>query len=323
VQQAGDRLRVNAQLIDATTGRHLWSERYDRALKDIFSVQDDISKEILTALRVKLVEGEQERVWARGTNNLEAYLKFLKAYGQFRSLNKNNMILTRQICEEAIGLDPKYQAPHLLLGTTHMIDLWFNWGESPRMSMEKAILIIQKAVTLDPNSDWAHAALGHLYLLQNRHDEAVKEGEKAVALNPNGDMSMAVLGMTFNHVGRCEEAITLFKEAQRRNPFCPAWYYNGAGSYNLLGRWDEAIAEAKRTLEKYPDHISAMTFLAVAYGNSGRLAEGRAIAAKILKIDPIFSLANFNNSRFKHPSDVEMIKTGLRKVGIPENPPPK
>ena len=321
VQQAGERLRVNAQLIDATTGRHLWSERYDRALKDVFSVQDDISKEILTALRVKLVEGEQERVWARGTNNLEAYLKFLKAYDQFRSLNENNMILTRQICEEAIGLDPKYQAPYLLLGTTHMVDLWYNWGESPRVSLEKATSIIQKAVTLDPNSDWAHAALGHLYLLQRRHDEALMEGEKAIVLNPNGDNNMAVLGMTYNHVRRYEEAINLFKEAQRRNPFCPSWYYNGAASYNMLGRWDKAIAEAKRALEKYPDHISAMTFLAVAYGNSGRLDEGRAMAANILKIDPRFSLANLH-APYRYPSDVEKFKAGLRKVGIPENPPP-
>ena len=324
VQVAGDRLRVHAQLIDATTGRHLLSEKYDRPMKDVFSVQDDISMKILTALRVKLVGGEQERVWARGTNNLEAYLKFLQAYSQFRSLTKNNMILTRQLCEEAIGLDPKYQASYLLLGTTHMIDLWFKWGESPRVSMEKAISIIQKAVTLDPNSDWAHAALGHLYLLQRRHDEAVKEGEKAIALNPNGDNNMAILGITFNFVGRNEEAIALFKEAQRRNPYCPAWYYNGTVSYNLLGRWDEAIAEGQRALERYPDHIPALFGLAVAYGNSDRLTEGRAIAVKLLKLNPRLSLATFvMDAPYKNPSNAEIIKAGLRKVGIPENPSTK
>ena len=324
VQQAGERLRVNAQLIDATTGRHLWSEKYDRAMKDVFSIQDEISKEILTALRVKLVEGEQERVWARGTNNLEAYLKFLKAYNQHKSFNKNSMILTRQICEEAIGLDPKYEAPYALLGNTHLIDLWFHWGESPQVSMEKAVSPLQKAVALRPTSDWAYSALCHLYLLQKRYDEAVKAGEKAIALNPNGDLNMVVLGITFNYIRRYEEAITLFKEAQRRNPFCPAWYiHNAILSYHFLGKWDEAIAEGKRALERNPDHFPAMVCMAMVYGNSGRLAEGRALAEKMLKIDPGFSLESSKTWPFKYPADAELGKAGLRKVGVPESPAPK
>jgi len=268
------------------------------------------------------MEGEQARVWARGTNNLEAYLKFLKAYDQYKSFNKNSMILTRQICEEAIGLDPNYEAPYSLLGGTHLIDLWFHWGESPQVSMEKAIPLLQKAVVLRPTSDSANALLGHLYLLQKRYDESVKAGEKAIALNPNGDYNMVVLGITFNYIRRYEEAITLFREAQRRNPFCPAWYiHNAINSYHLLGKWDKAVAEGKRALEREPDHFPAMVCLAAVYGNSGRLDEGRAMAGKMLKIDPGFSLAIMESAPFKYPSDGELIKAGLRKVGIPENPP--
>jgi adenylate cyclase len=167
VQKAGDRLRVNVQLIDAATARHLWSEKYDREMKDVFSVQDDISKEILTALRVNLVEGEQERVFAQGTKNLEAYLKFLEAYNQFKNFTKQNMIRTRAICEEAVKLDPKYEAPYSLLGTTHLIDIWFNWGDSPQSSIEKAISPLQKGVALRPDSDFAYACLGHLFFYRD------------------------------------------------------------------------------------------------------------------------------------------------------------
>jgi len=324
VQRIGNQLRINAQLIDAIKGRHLWSEKYDREMQDLFSIQDNISKEVLTALRVKLLEGEQARVWARGTNNLDAYLKFLQAYEHFKSFNKNSMILTRQGCEEAIALDPKYELPNSLIGTTHLIDLWFYWGESPRSSMANAEAALQKAVALNPLSDYAYANLGHLYLLQERHDESVKAGEKAIALNPNGDYNMILLGITFNYVQRYEEAIRLFKEGQRLNPYCPAWYiHNTAYSYLGLGSYDEAIVEAKRALERKPDHFPAMVALASVYGNAGILDEGRALSAQILKIDPRFSLASVKAWPYKHESDAEVVMEGLRKVGVPDKSPPK
>jgi adenylate cyclase len=323
VQRSGNQLRINAQLIDATTGRHLWSAKYDREMKDLFAVQDDISKEILAALRVRLVEGEQERVWAKGTNNLEAYLKFLKAYDTFRSFSKENMILTRQICEEAIALDSNYEQPHSLIGVAHLIDVWFSWGESPRSSIHKSEAALKKAISLNPQSDFAYANLGHLYLVQERHDEAVAAGEKSVTLNPNGDYNMALLGITFNYVRRYEEAITLFKEARRRNPYCPAWYIHNMGnSYRGLGRWDEAIAEYKRALELKPDHFPALATMASVYGMAGRIAEGRAVAAEMLRINPGFCTEKLKLP-FKYKPDAEAIWDGLRKVGIPEKLPPK
>ncbi|MGD8229903.1 MAG: adenylate/guanylate cyclase domain-containing protein, partial [Desulfobacteraceae bacterium] len=251
VHRIGNRLRIHAQLIDAITGGHLWSEKYDREMKDLFSVQDNISKEVLTALRVKIVEGEQAKVWAKSTGNIEAYLKFLRAYDTFKSFNKNSMILTRQICEEAIALDPNYDAPYTLIGGTHLIDLWFHWGESPQDSVEKSEEALKKATQLNPLSDFAWANLGHLYLMQKRHDESVVAGENSIELNPNGDYNMILLGITFNYVRRYNEAITLFKEGQRRNPYCPAWYIHNMGnSYGMLGRYDEAIAEYKRALDR-------------------------------------------------------------------------
>jgi adenylate cyclase len=322
VQRIGNRLRVNAQLIDAITGRHLWSEKYDREMKDLFSVQDDISKEVLTSLQVKLVEGEQARVWARGTNNLDAYIKFLQAYYYFRSFSKQNMILVRQICEEAIALDPNYEQPHSLIGASHLLDLWFSWGESPSDSMKKSIKYTEKGLSLNPESDFAYGVLCHLYLMQRRYDESVKAGEKGIALNPNGDFNMVLLGITFNFVRRYEEAITLFKEAQRRHPHCPAWYIHNMGiSYRNLRRWDEAIMECQRALDKNPDHFPALVVMAQVYGMAGQLDEGRAVAEKMLKMNPRFSVKATESWPYKYKSDAEAVRNSLRKVGIPETPP--
>jgi TolB-like protein/class 3 adenylate cyclase/Flp pilus assembly protein TadD len=321
VQRSGNRLRINAQLIDAITGRHLWSEKYDREIKDIFSLQDNISKEVLTALRVKIVEGEQARVWAKGTSNIEAYLKFLKAYEIFKSFNKKNMILCRQICEEAIAIDPDYDAPYTLVGASHLIDLWFGWGESPRSSMEKSEAALKKALTLAPSSDFAYANLGHLYLMQERFEEALVIGKKSIALNPNGDYNMVLLAMTLMYSGHSEEAISLYKEAWRLNPYCPAWYIHAAGvAYRDLGKWDEAIAVLKRALEVKPDHFPALVVMASTYGMSDQLNKGRAVAAEILRINPGYCIKK-QWLPYKDKAIAEALRKALRKVGIPETPP--
>ena len=323
VQKVETRLRVNAQLIDAITGRHLWSEKYDRDMGDIFAIQDNISKEILTALQVKLVEGEQARVWAKGTNNLDAYIAFMKAYEYFRSFTKSNMILTRKGMQEAIDLDPSYAAPYAIMGSAYLIDFWMNWGESRRISVEKAQAALQKARELAPFSDLPYACLGHLYLVQGRHDDAIEAGEKSIALNPNADLNMVLLAITFNYVRRYEEAITLFREAQRRNPDCPAWYiHNLANSYRWLGRWDEAIVEYKKALDKNPDHLAGLEAMAVMYAMADRLDEGRAIAAEVIERYPEYKNPNVlkkhidseNQAPWKYKSDAETIIDALYKV---------
>ena len=320
VQRAGNQLRVNAQLIDAITGQHLWSKKYDQHMKDLFSVQDHISKEILTALRVKFLEGEQELVWARGTDDLEAYLRYLKAYDTFKSFNRQNMILTRQICEEAIALDPTCEPAYSLKGVSYLIDLWFGWAESPRSAIENCEKALKKSISLNPQSDFAYANLGHLYLMQERHDEALVAGKKSVDLNPNGDYNMVLLAMTLMYSGRSEEAITFYKDAWRRNPYCPAWYIHAAGvAYRNLGKWDEAIAACKKALVKNPDHFPALDVMASVYGMSGQLDDGRAVAAEIMKINPGYCVEK-GWLPYKNKADAEAVFNSLRIVGIPECP---
>ena len=185
VQKAGDKVRITAQLIDALTGNHLWAERYDRNLNDLFAVQDEITKKIITAMQVKLTEGEQVQAAARSTNNLEAYLKYLQARELLNRGNPESTALARQLAEEAIALDPKYASAYYVLAVTPSRTIGMETSKSPKDSLEKAIELLQKAITLDDTYAEAHSLLGWIFSMTGQHDKALAEGEKAVALNPN------------------------------------------------------------------------------------------------------------------------------------------
>ncbi|NIS71775.1 MAG: adenylate/guanylate cyclase domain-containing protein [Proteobacteria bacterium] len=174
VRKAGDKVRITAQLIDATKGHHLWADRYDRELKDVFALQDEITLKILTAMQVKLTEGEQARATAKGTNNLEAYLKILQANEYiFHRLNIESNALGRQLAEGAIALDPEYASAYFALGRAHVVDVWLGSSKSPKASIAKAIELVQKAIVLDDTYAEAHGLLGFLYSMTRQYDKAV------------------------------------------------------------------------------------------------------------------------------------------------------
>jgi len=179
VQRSADRVRVTAQLIDALTGHHIWAERYDRDLKDIFAIQDEITMRIITSLEVRLTGGGTIRVQASGTNNLEAYLLCLQANDQIIRLNKDGNLLAKQLAEKAIALDPKYPDPHHLLGRASWQEIPLGLTKDPRKSIANAMAYTQKALALDSSLASAHSTLGMLYTLMRKHDEGIAECEKA------------------------------------------------------------------------------------------------------------------------------------------------
>ena len=202
-RKAGDRVRVTAQLIDATTGHHLWAERYDEDLKHIFALQDEITMKIMRALEVRLTEGEQARIeQAKGTDNLEAFVKTLQGVEYFNRLNIEGNLLARQMAEEAIALDPEYSRPYRILALTHMMDMRYGSSKSPGKSMEWAVELAQKALSLDDSDPCNHDVLGFIYLLKREYERAIAEGERSVALDPNGADGHANLGMSLCFAGR-------------------------------------------------------------------------------------------------------------------------
>jgi adenylate cyclase len=311
VRKGGDKIRITAQLIDALNGHHLWAKRYDRNLSDIFAVQDEITKKIITAMQVKLTEGEQARAAARGTDNLEAYLKCLQANEYLHRGNIENNALAKQLTEEAIALDPEYAWAYYNLGRARQSDVWYGTSKSPKQVLAEATELLQKAIVLDDNLAEAHGLLGFIYAVERQHDKAFAQGKKAVALNPNSAMAHLWLGKVLTFASRWEESIPEYKIAIRLNPIPPSYYLWSLGlSYGATGQYDEAIAWCEKAVHMDPDSLMARIMMTAVYSWSGRDEEARAEAAEVLRINPDFSL-----ERFAKKAGSGLV-SALRKAGL-------
>ncbi|MDH3557634.1 MAG: tetratricopeptide repeat protein [Deltaproteobacteria bacterium] len=318
VKKAGDKVRITAQLIDALNGHHLWAKRYDRNLKDIFAVQDEITKEIISAMQVKLTEGEQVRAAAKGTNNLEAYLKYLQANELINRINPESNALGKQLAEEAIALDPEYAWAYYALGRAYTLDVWLGTSKSPKQSIARAIELTQKAIALDDTFAEAYSRLGFLYSMTRQHDKGIAEAEKAMALNLNSATAHFFLGKTLFFAGRAEESIPEYKKAIRLNPIPPNAYPWSLGlSYAYTGQYEEAITWCEKAVRQAPDSLLARMMMAVVYSVSGRDEQARAESAEVLRIQPRFSLKKFEKKlTYKKKTDRELFLGALRKAGL-------
>jgi adenylate cyclase len=318
VRKGGDKIRITAQLIDALNGNHLWAKRYDRNLDDIFAVQDEITKEIITAMQVKLTEGEQARTAAKGTNNLEAYLKCLQANEHAHRINPESNALAKQLAEEAIALDPEYAWAYFVLSRTHMLDVWLRTSKSPKESIGKSIGSVKKAIALDDTYAEAHGLLGFLYAIIRKYDQGIAEAEKAVALNPNSGYAHFMLGKVYTFASRWEESIPEYKIAMRLSPIPPNNYLFSLGlSYGYTGQYDEAIKWSEKAIRQEPDSLLAHMFMTQVYSWSGRDEEARNQAAEVLRINPKFSLKKWEKKlKYKNQEDNERAISALRKAGL-------
>ncbi len=234
-QKIGNRVRITAQLIDATTGHHLWSEKYDRDLKDLFALQDEITQKIIVELQVKLTEGEQARVSQKTTTNLEAWSCAVRGMTLFQRASKENTAKAMKLFERAVKLDPNYVWAWVRLAWMHYSES--SYSQSPSESFKKAVQISQKVLALDDADSDVHALLGIIYLRQKRYKEALAEGKKATELGPTNAHAYLFLAVTMNTVGRFDDAIPLVKRAMRVHPYYPAYYLMWLGSaYRMTGR---------------------------------------------------------------------------------------
>ncbi len=315
IRKAGDKMRITAQLIDALSGHHLWAERYDRNLKELFDVQDELTKNIITALQVKLTAGDLVRAAAKGTNNLEAYLKYLQAMANMRRFNIESNASAKQLAQEAIAIDPEYPMPYLVLSSTHQMDVWLGTSQSPKQSTAKSLELIQKAIGLDSTYAEAYGHLGFTYSMMGEHDKAVAKAEQGVALNPNSAYVHMRMGHTLRFAGRYEEAIPEYKKAIRLNPIPPTNYLFGLGiAYCMTNQYAEAIKWCEKAVQNDPDSFLTRLVMTSVYSMSGRMADARAEAAEVLRINPKFSVAEFEKSLTG--ANKEEFSAALRKAGL-------
>jgi len=263
-------------------------------LDDIFAVQDEITKNIITAMQVKLTEGEQARAAAKGTNNLEAYLKYLQAHAHLRRQGIGRVALARQLAEEAIALDQEYAMAYVVLATAHISDFWFDTSKSQEQSLAGATELLQKAIALDDSNAEAHGLLGFVFSHKEQHEKALSQAEKAVALSPSSAESHFRLAKVLNFSDRNEEAIPEYKIAIRLNPIPPSLYFWSLGlAYAETGQYEEGIAWCEKATDREPDSIWARIMMTAVYSWSGRDGEARDEATEVLRINPNFSLERF------------------------------
>jgi adenylate cyclase len=315
VRKDMERVRITAQLIDAVKGIHLWAERYDRDLKDIFAIQDDITKQIIAALHVKLTIGEDARIIAGNTNSLDAYMKYLQSREYHMRMNKEANLTSRRLLEEAISIDPEYGTAYALLGATHMLDVFLQATNSPNQSLGKAIELEQKAIALGAD---AHGVLGFLYTIIRQHDKAIAECQQAVELNPNSATARTFYGLALNLMGRFEEAVHELEQGVRLDPFSSSFSLRSlALAYCNVGRSEEAIEICKKAIQKAPDDLIARIIFIQAYSLAGQQEEAQKEAEEVLRINPNFSLESYAKTLgYKNQAYTDRVIATLRAAGL-------
>ncbi len=293
------------------------AERYDRSLKDIFELQDEITMEILTELRVRITEGETVRLQAKGTNNLQAYLKVLESVWYSNQGNKEANAVALRLSQEAVRLDPNYPMAHIVLSRALGMEVWLGASTSPPETLSDAMKSAQRAIELDHSSAEAQSAASNVFLLLHQHDKAIESGERAVRLEPHSATALFFLALSLNFSFRNEEAIPLLRQAMRLNPLWLYSYIQFSIACRETGRYEEAIAATKKALELAPNHVNAYSILATLYSNAGREAEARAAVAELRRIDPNFSLIRYAKEMpWKEGPRRDRIIDALRQAGL-------
>jgi len=320
VQKAGERVRITAQLIDATTDYHMWSESYDRDLKDIFALQDEITIKLIGEMEISLTSGEQARLRQKDINNIQAYDKHSRGLECFFRFTKQDNEKARLFLEQGIKIEETSALIHSMLGYTHWMASLSNWSDSPIETFINAEECARKALALDDSLDVPHFLLGMIHLFKKEWNRAIIEAKRAVALNPNGADALAALGHIMCYAGEPEEAILHLHKAFRLNPVPLIFYYHILGiAYRLAGQYENAVDILNQGIGIDPETFTPYLSLTMCYITLNEFENARKAVKKLLEIDPTFSLEYFKGiypvrDQARREKDIEI----LRKAGLPE-----
>lgn len=325
IRRDDDRIRISAELIDAVTGAHRWAERYDRELRDVFAVQDEVVRTIVAILAVQVIRAEAERTLLKPPATWEAYDYYLRGAEAFATglsqLPTAALYEARQFLERSIAIDPGYARALAVLGRTYA----YAYVE-PRdadylnpAALERANTLARTAVRLDPNLPQARALLGAVLMFSSRHEEALVEYERGFALNPN--FIDYGFGLCLVFAGQPAKAIEMMQASMRLDPHrnSTRLAYMGNAHY-MLGRYAEAVPPLRESALQMPNLRITHLWLAAAYAQLGQLVEARAAAADVLRIEPGFTIDRWKRTAvYKRPEDAEHLFDGLRKAALPES----
>jgi TolB-like protein/DNA-binding winged helix-turn-helix (wHTH) protein len=316
VRHAGDRVRVAAQLVNAD-GRVLWSVRFDEALADVFAVQDKITTEIAGALAIRVTESEQRRVFAKQTESLEAYDLVLQTRSAFQRPTRANNVEARALLRRAIQLDPNYAAAYAALAETYHIAVSWGWAESPTVFLSRAEEMANKSLSLNDAEVRARIVLGRIHIFYKRYEQAKVEMDRAIAVNPSDAHGLAGRGNVLMWLGQTDAAIEALELAQRIDPELNAIdRFALSLAYYLKRRYAAAIEQAEINMRKSEGAHFSRVVLAAAYAQQERSDDAARMVSAIGLADPTFDPEAFG-SKFLNPADLEHLRYGLRKAGLP------
>lgn len=320
VRRSGEWLRINAQLIDAGDGTHLWAERYDRKLTDVFELQDEVTQTIVSALAVNLTSEEERFLDRVRTANPDAYDALLRGLEPLHRFTRDDSALAREYFAQAIALDPDYARAHANLALTHAQDVTFGWTDDPHESIRLSVESAQRAKALDDTITQTHFTLSATYLARRMHAEAEKSIRRAIELDPNYADGYGQLANILSYAGRQIDALPAIRRAKRLNPRYPFVYLWIEGHiYFLMGRSDDAILTFREVLDRNPAFETARLALIATYGEIEMEDEANWEVDELLTLRPGYSLTTARQeSLYKRPEDLERVVKGLRRAGIPE-----
>ena len=318
VQRSGSRVRITAQLVDASTGYHIWAERYDREVNDIFALQDEVTQQIVRAMAVKLTEGEKVRLGRPPTGVLEAYDLVLRGHDERRLSTRDGNAEARRLFVKALDLDPGYAAAYLGLSWTHLQSWQLLWS-TDRESLARARDLAERAIALNESLVGAYHVLGQIYLWMKEHDRAIAQAEHAVALAPNDADGYETLAEILGWSGRAEESIGMIRHAMRLNPHYPFFYQWTLGhGYYLTERRQEALDAFARVVRENPNFFPAYAYRGVLFSELGRVKEAREAWGKASYLNPGVSMLSLRERiPYKRPADLDRLLTAAHRAGMP------
>ncbi len=269
---------------------------------------------------MKLTEGEGYRSFGIKEPVLKAYEKMMEGLTYLRAFNIESNETARQLFQEAIELDPEYYGCYIVMASVHFMDVWLGSSKSPDDSLNKALGLLQKSISLEKNESRAYSLLCHVYAMRRQFEKSIETGKKAIEINPNSDVAYVWLAMTLTWVGKPEEAIEMYKKALRLCPIPPAHCYLNLGhAYSIANQYEEAIKEYKKTLHLTPRNFFAFRGLSICYGLLDQEQESRSAATKMMELNANFTVKSFLKKMLN--KDRELVQGWadvLRKAGIPE-----
>ena len=315
VRKVGNKVRITAQLIEGASGQHLWAQRYDRDVENIFEIQDEVNQKIVSACSLQLSDGDRQRMKRRGTDVMDAYDYVLRGMKETQANTMEGSARARYCFECALELDPNYAAAFARLALNYIFRWIQGWSKSKEDSLDMGLEFALKAVAIDSQLAMAHAAISWAYLWHGEHEKAIAEGRLATELDPDDVLAVERLALSMIFSGDAESSLPLIEKVRRLNPNFTYDFVHGVAMF-MMSNYGEAIEDTQRSFDLSSNFVPAGLYLAASHALAGHQSEAETAVAKIRQVSPSYQLSHGFLTQFENPEDRSRFIDGLRQAGL-------